>query len=337
MSKKKMITSILFFIVIISITFYSVFSKTSLSSMIDNLEQIKMQFGLICILLVIVYFLFQGLYTKIIFKSLNTNISLLKGMYYSIVEFFFSGITPSSTGGQPVQLYYMTKDKIPMRKSLIVLILDTIYFKLFLIIAAFIILIFRWDFIFANGKTFTFLFFLGVVMDLLLIIACYFLIFKQKVVKKVLTVLYKIGNKLRLKTDSDKVEETLENYRKETLYIKGHKKEVIIGMLITFIQRIFMFSIAFVIYKAFGFNSYNFIDLLVIQISVQLAIEGLPLPGGTGASEHLYKILYIDIFGITLASTGMFLTRLFSFYLPLIVICIIILIVTRVCYYNEKS
>lgn len=29
---------------------------------------------------------------------------------YSFIGFFYSGITPSATGGQPVQLYYMSKD-----------------------------------------------------------------------------------------------------------------------------------------------------------------------------------------------------------------------------------
>ena len=59
----------------------------------------------------------------------NKEIALKKGVFYALVEFYFSGITPSSTGGQPAELYYMTKDKIPVRTSTIALILTTIYFK----------------------------------------------------------------------------------------------------------------------------------------------------------------------------------------------------------------
>ena len=320
MSKKKILYSILFFLIIITATFYSVFSNTSLSSMIENLKYISFGYGTICIVLATLYFIFQGWYTKIIFKSLNVNISLPKGIYYSIIEFFFSGITPSSTGGQPVQIYYMAKDKIPIRKSLIVIILGTIYFKLFMVIFAIIVL----------------LFFLGVVIDSLLIIGCYLLLFHSQAIKKLLTFVYKIKTKLTGKNDENRVNELIENYRKETDYINNHKKEVFVSLILTFFQRIFLFSIAFVIYKAFGFNEYSYIDLLVIQIGVQLAIEGLPLPGGTGVSEHLFNTIFISIFGASLASTGMFLTRLFSFYLPLLVSCVIIIIVTKCCYYKNK-
>ena len=323
MSKKKILYSILFFLIIITATFYSVFSNTSLSSMIENLKYISFGYGTICIVLATLYFVFQGWYTKIIFKSLNVNISLPKGIYYSIIEFFFSGITPSSTGGQPVQIYYMAKDKIPIRKSLIVIILGTIYFKLFMVIFAIIVLLFKWDFIINQGTLF-------------LIIGCYLLLFHSQAIKKLLTFVYKIKTKLTGKNDENKVNELIENYRKETDYINNHKKEVFVSLILTFFQRIFLFSIAFVIYKAFGFNEYSYIDLLVIQIGVQLAIEGLPLPGGTGVSEHLFNTIFISIFGASLASTGMFLTRLFSFYLPLLVSCVIIIIVTKCCYYKNK-
>ena len=336
MSKKKILYSILFFLIIITATFYSVFSNTSLSSMIENLKYISFGYGTICIVLATLYFVFQGWYTKIIFKSLNVNISLPKGIYYSIIEFFFSGITPSSTGGQPVQIYYMAKDKIPIRKSLIVIILGTIYFKLFMVIFAIIVLLFKWDFIINQGTLFIVLFFLGLVIDSLLIIGCYLLLFHSQAIKKLLTFVYKIKTKLTGKNDENKVNELIENYRKETDYINNHKKEVFVSLILTFFQRIFLFSIAFVIYKAFGFNEYSYIDLLVIQIGVQLAIEGLPLPGGTGVSEHLFNTIFISIFGASLASTGMFLTRLFSFYLPLLVSCVIIIIVTKCCYYKNK-
>ena len=36
--------------------------------------------------------------------------TLPRCIQYSFIGFFYSGITPSATGGQPVQLYYMNKD-----------------------------------------------------------------------------------------------------------------------------------------------------------------------------------------------------------------------------------
>ena len=147
-NKKKYVLMFLFFVLIIFFTFYSIFDKNSLSSIVNNIKKINIIYIIICLIIVFLYFLLQGIYMKSILKALDKKISLKKGMFYSIVEFYFSGITPSSTGGQPVQLYYMTKDKIPMRKGYITLMLNTIYFKLIILILGILVLIFKNTYLF---------------------------------------------------------------------------------------------------------------------------------------------------------------------------------------------
>ena len=62
----------------------------------------------------------------------------------------------------------------------------------------------------------------------------------------------------------------------------------------------------------------------MIQISVQVAAEALPLPGGTGLSESVLQTIFVTIFGLGFADIAMLLTRTFSFYIPLIASGIII-------------
>ena len=102
---------------------------------------------------------------KIILGTLNTKISVIKGIFYTVIEFFFSGITPSSTGGQPVQLYYMTVDKIPMRKSYITLILNTVFFKLILAILGILVLVFNNSFIMNTHYVYKVFFVIGFLVD----------------------------------------------------------------------------------------------------------------------------------------------------------------------------
>lgn len=172
-------------------------------------------------------------------------------------------------------------------------------------------------------------FIVGFTVDLLVIIFCYFLLYKQSVIKKILRFFYSFKNKLSKDKNADieqTVETKLNDYKNEVNYIKSHKKEVFIGFILTLLQRMFLFSISYVIYKSFGLNKYNYFELVFIQISVQIAIEAMPLPGGTGVSEHLMNYAFINIFGTNKASTAMMLTRAFSFYIP-IILCLILLII----------
>ena len=86
-----------------------------------------------------------------------------------------------------------------------------------------------------------------------------------------------------------------------------------------------MFSIAYLVYRALGFNSYNYLDLLCVQVTVQLAVEMLPIPGGSLLSEMMFYNMFTLIFLSKNADTGMLLTRTFSFYIPILVSGLIIL------------
>ncbi|WP_303825606.1 lysylphosphatidylglycerol synthase transmembrane domain-containing protein, partial [Ruminococcus flavefaciens] len=54
-------------------------------------------------------------------RVLDQKTSFLRCLKYSFIGFFFSYITPSSTGGQPMQMYHMKKDKIKIGYSTLIM------------------------------------------------------------------------------------------------------------------------------------------------------------------------------------------------------------------------
>lgn len=278
--------------------------------------------------MIFIYFLCQGIYMKSILKTLNHKITIVRGMFYSIVEFFFSGITPSSTGGQPIQLYYMSKDKIPMRKSYITLLLNTIYFKLILLFLGVIVLLFHSSYILNSKLIYQLFFILGFCIDLAVVIVGLLLLFKTNWIKKIYLSLVYFANKSKIikkKTDKNEVDKVLKKYKDEIIFVKTHKRVVLYTFLITFIQRLVLFSIIYVIYRALGYSKLSYFDLLALQIIVQITIESVPLPGGVGISEGMMHNLFVMIFASKMADVGMLLTRTFTFYIPLIISGLILL------------
>ena len=86
----------------------------------------------------------------------------------------------------------MTKDKIPMRKSIIALILNTMIFKLFFVVGGILILIFSKELVFNNGLLIEMLFFLGLLIDILMIIGCLLLMYNQRIIAVILKIFYKL-------------------------------------------------------------------------------------------------------------------------------------------------
>ena len=270
---------------------------------------------------------------KEVLNVFNRKISLKKGIFYSSVEFYFSGITPSSTGGQPVQLYYMTKDKIPVKTSYIVLVLNTIYFKIVLLVLSIIVMIFKGDYIFSNDFIYILFFILGFIADLVMVVLGFMLLGHKKLIKKVLTFFYKVGMRFKLiknKIENKHIEDIMEKYNEEIKTLTKNKKTLVISFIVTLLQRLMLFSIAYVVYRALGFNKYSYLDLLTIQVSVQTAIEVLPLPGGACLSENMIHDMFNKIFNSNFADVGMLLTRTFSFYIPLLASGFIVLLYTTI-------
>ena len=325
---KEYFLMLIFLVLILIVTFYTIYDKNSLIVIFNTVKDIEIYYIIIFFIIIFLYFLLQGIYMKTILGTLKQKVSLKKCVFYSMIEFYFSGITPSSTGGQPVQLYYMTKDNIPIRKSYITLMLNTIYFKLIVLILGILALVFESDYIFSNGGIYILFFILGFIVDLAMIILCLYLVFKKDLISKVLTKLISFAKRFKIfkkKVSNIDIEETSARYKDEISFINSHKLEVVFGFILTFIQRLLLFSVIYVVYRALGFSELNYFELLFIQVVVQMSIEAFPLPGGAGLSEGMLHSSFVMIFASRLADVGMLLTRTFSFYVPLIICGLVIL------------
>ena len=215
------------------ITFYIIFRKHDINTIIYSLSNVNLLCIFLCFVLVGLYFLFQGIYTKLIFKALGTKYSLVKGTFYSMVEFLFSGITPSSSGGQPMVVYHMKKEGISIKQSTIVMLVNVIFFKAFLVIGAIVILLFKPSYVFETNDLIKVFFFLGVGLDVILTIFYGLLLYNQKLIKILFTIIYKLYYKITNKDKDykEKVNTVLEQYSREASFIKGHKKTILIAAL----------------------------------------------------------------------------------------------------------
>lgn len=342
MQKRKYLFSIIFFVILLILTFGFLFKRNDIKDIALSLKNISYEYIAIGALLVFVYLFAESIYIKIILKSLSHKIHLWQGFVYSCIEFYFSAITPSSTGGQPAQAYYMAKDGIPFTKSSITLLLNTITFKLVLVIMGIFAVVFYPNLIFNYSTLFTVIFLFGIIINIAVIIVCFMLMYSKRWIKNIAIFFINLGTKLHIfKNKQAKIDsfyEHLTEYHESSKYIREHPIVTIKVCLITFIQRLAMFSIAFIVYKAFGLIGYSYIELVVIQIGLALAIDSLPLPGGIGASEAMLLLIYNSVFGEQIAMPAMLITRGLGYYLCLITsgICVLLNHI-RVTFKNPQS
>lgn len=258
-------------------------------------------------------------------RILEQKTHFLKCLKYSFIGFFFSYITPSSSGGQPMQMYYMKKDKIKIGYSTLIMLLITIAYKSVLILMGIGFLIFNFDTVREYTVDMKLLIILGFVLNLSFIAALLLVFIKPIWARAAGIKIVDVLGKLRIikpknkDKNTEKIISICDTYAMGADYIKKNLSVVFNVFLLTVVQRVLLFSVTWIVYRAYGLNETSFTDILTLQIMIAVAVEMLPLPGAAGITEGCFLLTFTTIFGTELVKPALLINRGLTFYLILII------------------
>ncbi len=317
-NKKNYFLSITIFFLLFGFTFYYIFSKYSWNDLMISLQSCNKLFIGISILCVLCYLCCGSLFLKRICASFQMPITFFQSFCYNCIEIYFAAITPSSTGGQPVEAYYMAKDKIPYQKSTVAILINTILYKLTICLFGILAMMMIPKLIFSNGILFISLMFLGLILNILAISFFLCLIYFKNLPIKIVHLGINILSFFKLLKDKETKKESAKNALKEyhecARIFKTQPKLILSSFFIIIIQRIFLFAVSYFIYRAFGLTNYDFITIFFLQVAITLAIDSVPFPGGVMIGETLTMQINRFIYENALAFSSMILLRGISFY-----------------------
>ena len=122
-NKKSQFKGITIMVVLMVFTISQVLKGESVDSIMRALRSVKPIYILVGIGMMLLYASFEGINIWLIVKGLKQKTSIFKCIGYGFVGFYFSSITPSASGGQPAQVYFMKKDGISVTSSSLTLML----------------------------------------------------------------------------------------------------------------------------------------------------------------------------------------------------------------------
>lgn len=266
----------------------------------------------------------ESLIIHYMLRVLDQKTSFLKCLKYSFIGFFFCYITPSSTGGQPMQMYHMKKDKIKIGYSTLIMLMITIAYKSVLVLMALGFLAFNFDTVAQHAGDMKWLIVLGFVLNMSFISALILVFIKpiwaRAIGIRTVDILTKLRvmNRRHKEKYTEKIIRICDTYAMGADYIKRNLWVVLNVFLITAAQRICLASITWIVYRAYGIGSTSFVDILTLQIMIGVAVEMLPLPGAAGITEGCFLLAFTDIFGLELVKPALLISRGLTFYLILL-------------------
>jgi len=321
-SAKKYLLSGAFLIALMAVTFYVIFRDTSIQDIWDLLKDVRLPFVFAGILSMLAYITVQGLIIGLAAKCIHVNLRLTQMLQYSFIGFFYSGITPSSTGGQPMQVYHMCRDRLSPSRTTLVMFITNIAYQLAVVLIGLLAFFFKMKYIAGIHGGIIAVFFVGLSINLFILFILAGVLFSENTLKKMLSGIVAFLCRIRIIKKPDKalrsIEKYLEEFEEGVKLIRANRKRFILTLLATLLQFLFYHLIPYFVYRAFGFSEYSFVDFIAIGAVLYVAVSMFPLPGAVGAAESGFVLLFGTLFGKAIMP-AMLLSRFITFYTMMLV------------------
>ena len=315
------------------LSFYTVFRGQDMKQVVSALRRLS-PLSLCAALFTALFFVSaEGIMIYYLLRALNGRSSMIRCISYSFIGFFYSGITPSATGGQPMQLYYMCKDKNSLSESSVVLMTVALIYKFVLVLIGIAMLIFWHGSLIVYLQDFFPLYLLGLVLNLTLVLILMAVMLAPEGMKSVILRAEKLLVKVRLLKVSqqriEKIEQFVSGYRSAVHFLLVHKQKVLNVCFFTFAQRCSVFILTWMVYRSFALKGADALTVALLQASIYIAVDMLPVPGAQGITELMYRNIFVGIFTGEYLMPSLYVTRGISFYFLLIAGMVISLLYLR--------
>lgn len=325
-NRKKLLRNIAFFLILIALTLWLLLKDQNISEVINIIKKVNIQYIVIAIGCMIIYIFLEAVNLGRTLKVLKEKSNIIKNIKYALIGFFFSAITPAASGGQPMQVYYMHKDKISVAHSTLALLINLTSTQITTITIALVSLLFNYQYL---NTLLIILLIVGVALNMSALILLLIGIFSRKLSKWLIKLVFRILKFFRYKKLDEKKRKIigeLLKYQSSAKYIKENKVLMLKILCTTIIQFLVFYSISYWTYRALGFNEYNIFEITTMQSVLYATVSGIPLPGAVGVTEGAFVEIYRNVYPETMIKSATLLNRGINFYLFVIISSIVVII-----------
>lgn len=270
--------------------------------------------------------LFEAKAYQEIIEEYNHSYTLWQAYKMLIITKFFNGITPFSSGGQPMQVYLLKRDGIRITKATNIIIQNFIIYQAALVtVGVFAVGVNHFNPIF-EATLLKHLVRVGFIMNTLVMIGLVIISVSSRFNHFILRKTIWLLDKLHLIKGADKVlarwEERINDFHEGTDYLKRNPFLCVRTYLYNIIYLVLVYSMPFFVILGLNHGSMEGVTVLkVIVANAYVAIMGafVPIPGASGGIEFGYFKFFGNFVKGPILKASLLLWRTISYYIPMVV------------------
>lgn len=323
-SKKKKISNLLLFVVniiVVAVILIYQLTNSEVVSLTEIISEgiIKWEYFILALCCILALMVIDAFRSNVLLKQASG-----KGQYtlcYKMCALgrYWDGITPLSSGGEPYQIYYLSKHGISADNSISVTLSRYIIFQLGWLLMGICATIYATHF-YSETNIVSVASFVGFGINAFMLIGTWVLSVSKKLGKILVAKSLKLLHKMHIVKDYekqyDKVMDTVSGF--QTTMAKYTKRIwSFIGLVVSqLVQFVFQYTVPYFVYLMLGGtpNVEVWLSMIFLNVLIDLASSFIPLPGGTGMSEVSFTIVFGDLFPNGTAFWGLLFWRFITYY-----------------------
>lgn len=241
--------------------------------------------------------------------------------YVSLMGAFYSGLTPGSTGGQPMQVYYLKKRQVPVSVSTSVISIKFILGQLSTVVLVPVLWAVNGAYVNEQLGSVRWLIMVGWLVHLVGIVLTLMITFCRPVIQRPADWVVRKGTQWRLIRDEEAAREKLErvlcSFHANVMSLGKSPFELAQLTLTSTLSLGLLMAVIICVYHAFHLEGASWLNLLTTAYMLYLSASFNPLPGASGAQEGGFLVFYHGLFEPGQISLAMLVWRLISYHLSL--------------------
>ncbi len=312
--------TLLLFIILAIILYFLL--KDDFPSIMDNLINANKWLILLSVIFIFLYWLFRAVSLYLIVKRYKKNIRFKVMMHQTLITQFFNGVTPFSTGGEPMQVYMLTKSGVKVANATNIILQEFIMYQIALVIIGLLAVFLNFKFnlcevtpVLAN------LIILGFIINIAIGLFMIFVSFSKRFSSFVVKVILKIGIKFNFIKNPEKttasLHEKLEEYNESGTMLKENKVLFLTCIMLNVVSLLLYYLIPFFVFLSLGFRL-GIMQVFVSSAFILLIGNFVPIPGGSGGIEYAFLLFFETLLPPAPLKSALIIWRTITYYFGIV-------------------
>ena len=293
------------------------------------LDQIKLKFILICLVMVFADLMMGSWRNHMYIRKLQPGISQWVSFKANVANMFMGAVTPAHGGSGPAQIYVYMRHGVSFSDSFAVSLINFGVTLIFMPLAGFAAILFMNEEyvggIVPSLLQYTFTFF--AIFLVIFLLAFWKPVWVAAIIKKIVGLLGKLipARRERLMTWAINTEKNIAKYQHRcSVIIKKNPLLLPLSLILTIVMYFNKYCMQYVILLGLGVQA-DLLQVVSIQVLIQFIIYFMPTPGGSGFAEISISVLYGKIVPAALLSIFTLLQRSFLLFFPAMIGALVVL------------